>query len=138
MLALLSYSPLPLLSPFFLMIRRPPRSTLFPYTTLFRSHGNGKYFSIEKIMTVKDKVRQIPSHSLCGDRSLKTGKCSLEHLCLNCTETEAVYTDISVLKFHCQTFSENCHSAFGTAVAAESGKFAALLIAAHTADCHNM
>src|SRR6266496_5901744 len=25
---------------FFLMIRRPPRSTLFPYTTLFRSHGD--------------------------------------------------------------------------------------------------
>src|SRR4030043_850454 len=24
---------------FFLMIRRPPRSTLFPYTTLFRSDG---------------------------------------------------------------------------------------------------
>src|SRR2546430_10446544 len=23
------------------MIRRPPRSTLFPYTTLFRSHGAG-------------------------------------------------------------------------------------------------
>src|SRR3989475_11416131 len=27
---------------FFLMIRRPPRSTLFPYTTLFRSQG-GQY-----------------------------------------------------------------------------------------------
>src|SRR3712207_8459929 len=26
---------------FFLMIRRPPRSTLFPYTTLFRSVGAG-------------------------------------------------------------------------------------------------
>src|SRR3712207_7813952 len=26
---------------FFLMIRRPPRSTLFPYTTLFRSRGCG-------------------------------------------------------------------------------------------------
>src|SRR3990167_7248398 len=25
--------------PFFLMIRRPPRSTLFPYTTLFRSRS---------------------------------------------------------------------------------------------------
>src|SRR3712207_8178316 len=25
---------------FFLMIRRPPRSTLFPYTTLFRSESN--------------------------------------------------------------------------------------------------
>src|SRR2546422_6099962 len=33
-------SPLASTSPsfFFLMIRRPPRSTLFPYTTLFRSH----------------------------------------------------------------------------------------------------
>ena len=30
---------------FFLMIRRPPRSTLFPYTTLFRSAAtrNGQY-----------------------------------------------------------------------------------------------
>src|SRR2546421_1677391 len=27
---------------FFLMIRRPPRSTLFPYTTLFRSHLVGR------------------------------------------------------------------------------------------------
>src|SRR2546426_3241153 len=28
-----------LISFFFLMIRRPPRSTLFPYTTLFRSEA---------------------------------------------------------------------------------------------------
>src|SRR5258708_15110825 len=28
---------MPYLCSFFLMIRRPPRSTLFPYTTLFRS-----------------------------------------------------------------------------------------------------
>src|SRR5438477_10990002 len=27
---------------FFLMIRRPPRSTLFPYTTLFRSPAGGR------------------------------------------------------------------------------------------------
>src|SRR2546427_6774506 len=27
---------------FFLMIRRPPRSTLFPYTTLFRSRDCGR------------------------------------------------------------------------------------------------
>src|SRR5437762_12767587 len=37
----------PLLSPqslifFFLLIRRPPRSTLFPYTTLFRSSVRAK------------------------------------------------------------------------------------------------
>src|SRR5258705_3035732 len=29
------------------MIRRPPRSTLFPYTTLFRSH-NGRFTEILK------------------------------------------------------------------------------------------
>src|SRR5438876_7467258 len=35
---LLSYTPCTPSSFFFLMLRRPPRSTLFPYTTLFRSH----------------------------------------------------------------------------------------------------
>src|SRR2546427_3167323 len=33
---------------FFLMIRRPPRSTLFPYTTLFRSHR-------ARLLAIKDK-----------------------------------------------------------------------------------
>src|SRR5256886_6838138 len=28
------------------MIRRPPRSTLFPYTTLFRSHQADRHFAI--------------------------------------------------------------------------------------------
>src|SRR5947209_10230072 len=28
---------------FFLMIRRPPRSTLFPYTTLFRSRARAEW-----------------------------------------------------------------------------------------------
>src|SRR5436190_17719870 len=32
-------TPLTIFLFFFLMIRRPPRSTLFPYTTLFRSRG---------------------------------------------------------------------------------------------------
>src|SRR4051812_49735980 len=34
-------SPTTALHIFFLMIRRPPRSTLFPYTTLFRSEEAG-------------------------------------------------------------------------------------------------
>src|SRR3712207_6997336 len=33
---------------FFLMIRRPPRSTLFPYTTLFRSCHDHKYDPISQ------------------------------------------------------------------------------------------
>src|SRR5256886_17340157 len=38
---------------FFLMIRRPPRSTLFPYTTLFRSHREGG-----RGIGVEEQVRQ--------------------------------------------------------------------------------
>src|SRR2546430_3683531 len=30
------------------MIRRPPRSTLFPYTTLFRSGADGKTIAVEQ------------------------------------------------------------------------------------------
>src|SRR5271169_6993298 len=45
---------------FFLMIRRPPRSTLFPYTTLFRSWGR---------RSSRDGRRQTPSPSRwSGDR----------------------------------------------------------------------
>src|SRR3712207_8885435 len=31
------------------MIRRPPRSTLFPYTTLFRSNGAGKSTTLKVV-----------------------------------------------------------------------------------------
>src|SRR3712207_8974958 len=31
------------------MIRRPPRSTLFPYTTLFRSDGSGQQLPPEQV-----------------------------------------------------------------------------------------
>src|SRR3712207_6887962 len=43
------------------MIRRPPRSTLFPYTTLFRSHvhipdlpGFGRSTKPPKVLTIPD------------------------------------------------------------------------------------
>src|SRR5690242_21176168 len=35
---------------FFLMIRRPPRSTLFPYTTLFRSERAREYVGGGKLI----------------------------------------------------------------------------------------
>src|SRR2546430_5231530 len=34
---------------FFLMIRRPPRSTLFPYTTLFRSPTGGDHAPVHAV-----------------------------------------------------------------------------------------
>src|SRR5438132_10753974 len=44
---------------FFLMIRRPPRSTLFPYTTLFRSValGAGERRDFRRLREQADEVR---------------------------------------------------------------------------------
>src|SRR2546426_6366698 len=57
------------------MIRRPPRSTLFPYTTLFRSHDADRPARVERPALVgpglsrrltreqRERERQAPSHS---------------------------------------------------------------------------
>src|SRR5271167_5093803 len=45
---------------FFLMIRRPPRSTLFPYTTLFRSTGSR---SLARRPAPHPRRRSAPSRS---------------------------------------------------------------------------
>src|SRR2546429_5306213 len=47
------------------MIRRPPRSTLFPYTTLFRSNNIGRLNSIEVESVVPDL--QLVEHVLVKD-----------------------------------------------------------------------
>src|SRR2546426_5096211 len=41
---------------FFLMIRRPPRSTLFPYTTLFRSVQRASRFAVASRIEGDDAV----------------------------------------------------------------------------------
>src|SRR5258708_14372870 len=61
------------------MIRRPPRSTLFPYTTLFRSHFgpsqfkggaelldivNDLFFDIKKLRTDRKSTRLNSSHQI--------------------------------------------------------------------------
>src|SRR5256885_9589338 len=45
---------------FFLMIRRPPRSTLFPYTTLFRSHQKKQW---PKMQLVSERFGVAESRS---------------------------------------------------------------------------
>src|SRR2546425_4654634 len=47
------------------MIRRPPRSTLFPYTTLFRSKAAGP--------------RGAPQNALCRHRFLRFGRTRRDH-----------------------------------------------------------
>src|SRR3712207_6801849 len=44
----------------FLMIRRPPRSTLFPYTTLFRSAADGKKASEDAVATCTVSLASEP------------------------------------------------------------------------------
>src|SRR3712207_8219869 len=43
---------------FFLMIRRPPRSTLFPYTTLFRSSEDNKFDVAMMVATLAGLKRE--------------------------------------------------------------------------------
>src|SRR5258708_37634937 len=63
---------------FFLMIRRPPRSTLFPYTTLFRSRngasgstplnagsGTARSYRMKKRSEEHTSELQSPDHLVC-------------------------------------------------------------------------
>src|SRR3712207_8006139 len=50
---------------FFLMIRRPPRSTLFPYTTLFRSGESGSLRSaVERLMEAHREALEVTNRAL--------------------------------------------------------------------------
>src|SRR6266487_5998238 len=48
---------------FFLMIRRPPRSTLFPYTTLFRSADWAHFFRSSKPVSTGMSRRRSEEHT---------------------------------------------------------------------------
>src|SRR3712207_7151063 len=52
------------------MIRRPPRSTLFPYTTLFRSWGGAVAVTVDNLAVVNVDGCQGPEQGehLVGDR----------------------------------------------------------------------
>src|SRR2546425_3740166 len=55
------------------MIRRPPRSTLFPYTTLFRSHESlalGRRFLLDEPAHLGRRRRRDRRAGLDGDRVL--------------------------------------------------------------------
>src|SRR2546428_13900533 len=49
---------------FFLMIRRPPRSTLFPYTTLFRSAADAPAHGVDE----RARGGRVAPASRLGDR----------------------------------------------------------------------
>src|SRR3712207_8971604 len=57
---------------FFLMRRRPPRSTLFPYTTLFRSRERGvrEDATPRTAGTPGSRVRVVPDHQPRREREV--------------------------------------------------------------------
>src|ERR1035441_10725147 len=60
---------------FFLMMRRPPRSTLFPYTTLFRSNRRGTGTRLPGI-----RLREPPPNFECRSEEHTSELQSLRHL----------------------------------------------------------
>src|SRR5260370_5591220 len=80
---------------FFLMIRRPPRSTLFPYTTLFRSRlimttriaGRPEPVESTKDLNDLERKRVLDTLSRCRDRVSRSEEHTSElqsHLNLVC------------------------------------------------------
>src|ERR1017187_6065576 len=57
------------------MIRRPPRSTLFPYTTLFRSHCS------ERVLPRHRATREFAEPVSCQDR--KSTRLNSSHRCIS-------------------------------------------------------
>src|SRR2546426_5747733 len=55
------------------MIRRPPRSTLFPYTTLFRSHGGAARARLRR------RAAPQPARHLLLDLRVRPDRRSEEH-----------------------------------------------------------
>src|SRR3712207_7905211 len=62
------------------MIRRPPSSTLFPYTTLFRSHEPlGLADRLQSTGLVAPRVSDPGQHAQARDQLLRVSELSAEH-----------------------------------------------------------
>src|SRR5258708_17264489 len=53
------------------MIRRPPRSTLFPYTTLFRSHGGEAETALRRRRQLEAAAHPVPRDDQGRHRSAR-------------------------------------------------------------------
>src|SRR3712207_7130153 len=69
---------------FFLMIRRPPRSTLFPYTTLFRSKSNSGEGGEDAARYVRDAAGDLRRSAI---HQIASGRFGVNiHYLVNCDE----------------------------------------------------
>src|SRR2546426_8427828 len=68
---------------FFLMIRRPPRSTLFPYTTLFRSREDLEQEVVGVATAMNALVQANAELVLVVDRDRKSTRLNSSHLVIS-------------------------------------------------------
>src|SRR5262245_64352782 len=65
---------------FFLMLRRPPRSTLFPYTTLFRSCYRCRRRRAHARRKQRDRRNHCPTHRFTHSQDRKSTRLNSSHL----------------------------------------------------------
>src|SRR2546426_7592624 len=69
------------------MIRRPPRSTLFPYTTLFRSHWQSAWVGVSVLVDREAPPLLVlcgkPSHRSNPKRDRKSTRLNSSHLVIS-------------------------------------------------------
>src|SRR5256886_3066787 len=61
------------------MIRRPPRSTLFPYTTLFRSHHAEELWRVQRGDTCQPGITRLRDHDVVVRRIDLQGAARVVH-----------------------------------------------------------
>src|SRR3712207_7149861 len=81
------------------MIRRPPRSTLFPYTTLFRSLSRGEEGKPPLIAEVYQDTPAAAAGVKSGDRILKVDGRDLEGRDRKSTRLNSSHANISYAVF---------------------------------------
>src|SRR2546430_10845963 len=103
---------------FFLMIRRPPRSTLFPYTTLFRSRATGAVAEGDGPQLARAHAAQVPRP---GDR--KSTRLNSSHsqisyavFCLKKKKNQSAISDSIVTYYSYRSLASCCADTSNTGV----------------------
>src|SRR2546422_6697921 len=104
---------------FFLMIRRPPRSTLFPYTTLFRSLSGARHPEPHRargdLSAARGPARPVHAQGACGlplprsEEHTSELQSRLHLVCRLLLEKKKTKTDKQQQEYVCTAHAEMSH-----------------------------